>query len=220
MSATYITDHGNTGSLTHWAKPRTEHASSWILVGFITAEPQRELPNFFPPKVPHVWHLEVPRLEVKSELQPCPMPKQLRIEAASTTYTTAHGNAGYLTHWARLGIEPSPSWNTHALLLLLLKALGTAPTSLKFTVNAQGPATRKSLHHRPVGPCQCQGLATRHWLQALPIVPTFLEACAGCIPAHPLVNGIMACTHCGKREKASKPKAAFTPHPPKIVKSS
>ena len=28
----------------------------------------------------------------------------------SETYTTAHGNAGSLTHWARPGIEPSTSW--------------------------------------------------------------------------------------------------------------
>ena len=40
MSATYTTAHGNTGSST---RPGTEAASSWILVRFITAEPQREL---------------------------------------------------------------------------------------------------------------------------------------------------------------------------------
>ena len=28
----------------------------------------------------------------------------------STTYTTAHGNAGSLTHWARPGMEPTSSW--------------------------------------------------------------------------------------------------------------
>ena len=27
---------GNTGSLTHWARPRIEPTSSWILVGFIS----------------------------------------------------------------------------------------------------------------------------------------------------------------------------------------
>ena len=26
------------------------------------------------------------------------------------TYTTAHGNAGSLTHWARPGVKPSSSW--------------------------------------------------------------------------------------------------------------
>ena len=34
-SATYTTAHGNTGSLTHWARPGIEPASSWILVGFV-----------------------------------------------------------------------------------------------------------------------------------------------------------------------------------------
>ena len=28
----------------------------------------------------------------------------------SVTYTTAHGNAGSLTHWTRPGIEPATSW--------------------------------------------------------------------------------------------------------------
>ena len=32
------------------------------------------------------------------------------IWAASVTYTTAHANARYLTHWARLEIKPTPSW--------------------------------------------------------------------------------------------------------------
>ena len=35
---------------------------------------------------------------------------QRQIWAASATYTTAHGNARSLTHWARLGIEPVSSW--------------------------------------------------------------------------------------------------------------
>ena len=43
FSVTYTTDHGNTGSLTHWER-RIKPASSWILVRFISAEPQRELP--------------------------------------------------------------------------------------------------------------------------------------------------------------------------------
>ena len=37
------TAHGNTGSLTHWARPGMEPASSWMLVGFIIVEPQGEL---------------------------------------------------------------------------------------------------------------------------------------------------------------------------------
>ena len=42
-SSTYITAHGNAGSLTHWARPGIESASSWMLVRFISAEPQWEL---------------------------------------------------------------------------------------------------------------------------------------------------------------------------------
>ena len=38
-----------------------------------------------------------------------PEPPQRQIPAASATYTTAHGNAGSLTHWARPGIEPASS---------------------------------------------------------------------------------------------------------------
>ena len=35
--------HGNTGSLTHSVGPGIKPASSWILVWFVTAEPQLEL---------------------------------------------------------------------------------------------------------------------------------------------------------------------------------
>ena len=40
----YATDHRNTGSLTHWAKPGNEFMSSWIPVWFVTPEPQWDLP--------------------------------------------------------------------------------------------------------------------------------------------------------------------------------
>ena len=43
VSATYTTAHDNTGSLTRRARPGIKPVSSWILVGFITAEPQWEL---------------------------------------------------------------------------------------------------------------------------------------------------------------------------------
>lgn len=38
---TYSTAHGNSGSLTHWARPGIE--PSWILAGFVSAVPQWEL---------------------------------------------------------------------------------------------------------------------------------------------------------------------------------
>ena len=40
---TYTTVHGNVGALTHQARPGIEPTSSWILVGFVSAEPRREL---------------------------------------------------------------------------------------------------------------------------------------------------------------------------------
>ena len=42
-SATSPTAHGNTICLTHWVRPGTESASSWILVRFISAGPRQEL---------------------------------------------------------------------------------------------------------------------------------------------------------------------------------
>ena len=60
MSVTYTTAHGNTRSLIHWARPGIEPASSWILVKFVSTEPQQELWQFFPfkhwlppPPAPH-----------------------------------------------------------------------------------------------------------------------------------------------------------------------
>ena len=41
----YTTGHGSAGSLTHWARTENEPTSSWILVRFISAVPQRELPK-------------------------------------------------------------------------------------------------------------------------------------------------------------------------------
>ena len=54
------------------------------------------------------WHMKVPRLGIWLELQP--QPQQCWIRAASATYTTTHGSAGSLTHWARPGIEPASPW--------------------------------------------------------------------------------------------------------------
>ena len=39
-----------------------------------------------------------------------PALQQLGIWAKSATFTTAHSNAGSLTHWVRPGIEPKTSW--------------------------------------------------------------------------------------------------------------
>ena len=71
---------------------------------------------------PHPQHMEVPRLGVESELL---LPAYATATATtdrktSVTYTTAHSNAGSLTHWARPGIELATSW-------LLLRFVSSAP---------------------------------------------------------------------------------------------
>ena len=60
----------------------------------------------------HLWHMEVPRLEVNQSrsCRPPSQPQRRGIRAASVTYTTACGNARPSTHWARPGIEPESSW--------------------------------------------------------------------------------------------------------------
>ena len=53
---------------------------------------------------PHLWHMVVHWLGTESELQQC------GTQAASVTYTTAHGNSGSPIHWLRPGIKPTSSW--------------------------------------------------------------------------------------------------------------
>ena len=59
-----------------------------------------------------MWHMEVPRLGVESELLLLAYVTTAanRIPAGSVTYTAAHRNAGSLTHGLRPGIKPASSW--------------------------------------------------------------------------------------------------------------
>ena len=61
---------------------------------------------------PHLRHMEIPRLGFELELQLLAYATDTAtlIQATSVTHTTAHGNAGSLTHWARPGTEPEFSW--------------------------------------------------------------------------------------------------------------
>ena len=43
MSVTYTTAHGNTRSLTQWARPGIKPVTSWFLVGFVSTAPYWEL---------------------------------------------------------------------------------------------------------------------------------------------------------------------------------
>ena len=57
---------------------------------------------------PHPRHMEVPRLGFKLELRH--NHSNLGSELHLWPYTTAHGNTGPETQWARPGIKPTSSW--------------------------------------------------------------------------------------------------------------
>ena len=67
-----------------------------------------------------MWHMEVPILEVESELQPpaYTQPQLCQIQAVSATHTTAHRQCRISTHRARPGIEPS--WEAGSFFLQLV----------------------------------------------------------------------------------------------------
>ena len=71
---------------------------------------------------PLPWHMEVPRLAVKSELWLLATATAIATRAPSHVCDLHHssGNTGYLTHWARPGIEPMSSW-------ILVGFVSTAP---------------------------------------------------------------------------------------------
>ena len=52
-SAAYTIAHSITRCLTHWARRGIKPVSSWILIGFVTIEPQQELPLLYS------WHYTV-----------------------------------------------------------------------------------------------------------------------------------------------------------------
>ena len=55
--------HSNAGSSTHWARPGIKPATSWFLVGFVSAAPRRELPiltylnDYFPIVISSILYL-------------------------------------------------------------------------------------------------------------------------------------------------------------------
>lgn len=73
---------------------------------------------FFSFLYPHLWHMEVPRLQVNQSCtcRPTSQPQTYRTWAVSATYSIACGKAGSLTHWARPEIESASSWILAGLL--------------------------------------------------------------------------------------------------------
>ena len=142
-SSTCTEAHGNTGSLTHWARPNIEPTTSWFLVGFVSAAPQ--------------WKLFKIQALPTSQVRMCVQEKlfsgilnmsmnhlgicrwtsfilsfraapgayggsQTRgwIEAIAAGLHHSHSNASSFTRWARPGIKPASSW-------FLVRFISTAP---------------------------------------------------------------------------------------------
>ena len=105
-SATYPTAHSNAGSLTHfWVRPGIKPTSSWMLVGFISAVPQRELlgkPSklfslgspFGGPEAGGVWHPLQTQVTMWSAWPPC--------WAAMAVVPPAHSVETTLSHFSHL----------------------------------------------------------------------------------------------------------------------
>ena len=121
-SATYTTAHGNARSLTQCMRPGIEPTSSWILIGFITAEPQQELP---------LCVLYFILIFKAAPAVPGSSWARGRIRAAASPYATSCGNAGSLTHWARPGIKPTSSQWPSCILNPLSHSGNSFPVSFK-----------------------------------------------------------------------------------------
>ena len=107
--------HSKAGSLTHWARLGIKPASSWILVGFVTNEPQRELCFFFCFFFGAIYTCGIWKFPGQGSNWSCgwwsaPQLRQPKSWAASVTYTIACSNTGSLNHWVRPRIKPAFSW--------------------------------------------------------------------------------------------------------------
>ena len=77
MSVTYTTAQGNAGSVTHWVRPGIEPATSWNYDSIHDTNSEANVGAgslltvvfLFCFLGPHLWHMEVPRLGVRSGLQ-------------------------------------------------------------------------------------------------------------------------------------------------------
>ena len=65
---------------------------------------------YFLDRSPSTWRFPGYGSNRSRSHRPTPEPQQRGIQGPSATYTTAHGNTGSLTHWARPGIQPATSW--------------------------------------------------------------------------------------------------------------
>ena len=114
----YTTAHSNSVSLTHWVRPGINPVSSRIPVGFIFPAQQWEFPNLifvfwsfclFTAKSAAHGGAQV-RGPIGTVATGLYHSYSNAGSKGSVTYTTAHANAGSLSHWARPGMETVSSW--------------------------------------------------------------------------------------------------------------
>ena len=132
----WITSHNHT-LLQEVGKPQSPFEFSLIFIFFLFSLVFLPFLRLLP------WHMEVPRLG-RCSCQPMPEPQQWGIRAVSATYTTAHGNGGSWTHWARAGIEPATSW----FLVVFVNhctTTGTPDDGISFFLRQLDPKVKNTL---------------------------------------------------------------------------
>ena len=120
-SSTYTTAHGNTGSLTHWVRPGIKPMSVWILVHWTTKGTPCLLSFYFfliflifrAALTEHGGSQARHRIGATAaglhHSHSNADPKHV-CDLHHSSWYTAHGNVGSLTHGVRPWIEPKTSW--------------------------------------------------------------------------------------------------------------
>ena len=97
MSVTYTTTHGDAGSLTHWARAGIKPTTSWFLVGFVSAAPQREL-LLIHSKF-DLLHLPTPNSSPHHSLPPPPLATTGLFSMGVTLLLDVSNSMNYLLTW-------------------------------------------------------------------------------------------------------------------------
>ena len=88
VSVARTTAHGNARSPTHWVRPGIEPTSSWVLIRFISAAPQRELLGYF---FKAVIHVALGLWQTRSKCSWCPVRSPHRMGHPATLVLAAEG---------------------------------------------------------------------------------------------------------------------------------
>ena len=141
-----------TATLTHWARPGIEPASSWILVGFISFAPQWELPEFrFLNPIRDVWvDLKLNVSQTKFLLLSKPAPPTVSIlRSSNSTFSLLGNHVGSALKlskiWPQL-ITPLPTWCKWPSLFLVIPPVSSLPRPLSVYSHVSHQLTLMSDH--------------------------------------------------------------------------